>query len=820
MRGSLFALLADIAALEAGLGVEVLPMDLSAAKEFFHRALEAYGAALADEDEARLTTLRAKLDYLSGDRDAALALVDGRTDPPCLSLRLSILIDLARYDEADRAVEGVPPHEKWCDRAVTARIMSGNRAGADELLTWAKGREDASCFHRSLLACAQAVVAAAFGGAEAARRARPNTITDGQRTALVEALALLQPLLRPAEDLGRTGSGLEVEGHTIAVRIAILIGDTDRRSRSAGLLATATPVPFEFANAAIRGDVPTPEDLPTRLRRHHPRSLEAQILAAMVEARRLDRADDAYSALAAAIDLARTAEQKLEFCSCLLELSTAASSDRTEESLPFIREVLGDDHPFTQLAETTRLIESDDMEGAGRILAEHDSSDDPLWLQLSAKKKLKQGDREGAVEDLIAAGQLLGSVDLLRSAAGMARSVGQVDRERLALESLLALEPGELNAREALAMNLLDGQEYRRAAAELATLRELGVTEKAIIYNHGVALCNSGRAREALTAYRELAASHPDWLPGVRACAQLLHVLGHSDEAFQLLHASRDRFWSVPGFLMPYINLGHAAAREEEAGEGLRRLIELERPDQGTSSVIKLFPIEQLKQMARERFEDLQDIDRKLLEGRFSWVLAGALLGRLPSRDWSYRTQPLNVGDHPLARAEFGVYATNGFRVGEDEEPGRNILVRTECPPPGTPVVADLTSLITLDRIGALDEALGYFGKVIIPASYLPELLYEQGRLRPIQPSRLAGLRAIRDAADRGRILTLGPGEAGDGGMTHLHEYGEPDEPGGFGVIDVAGACSPPVTSGPIGSRRSATRRGVPRPPMQIRSAL
>ena len=52
-----------------------------------------------------------------------------------------------------------------------------------------------------------------------------------------------------------------------------------------------------------------------------------------------------------------------------------------------------------------------------------------------------------------------------------------------------------------------------------------------------------------------------------------------------------------------------------------------------------------------------------------------------------------------------GIYATNGFRLGRDEEAGRAMLVRTDCPPPGTAVVADLSALLTLDRIGALDES-------------------------------------------------------------------------------------------------------------------
>ena len=66
---------------------------LSVAQEFYRRSLEAYGNEMCDEDEGRLTALRAKIEYLSGNRNAAEILIDGRTDPSCLSFRLSIFID-------------------------------------------------------------------------------------------------------------------------------------------------------------------------------------------------------------------------------------------------------------------------------------------------------------------------------------------------------------------------------------------------------------------------------------------------------------------------------------------------------------------------------------------------------------------------------------------------------------------------------------------------------------------------------------------------------------------------------------------------------
>src|SRR5262249_22732574 len=148
-----------------------------------------------------------------------------------------------------------------------------------------------------------------------------------------------------------------------------------------------------------------------------------------------------------------------------------------------------------------------------------------------AWKKFKEDDKAGALEDLITAGVHLASVQLLWSAVVIANSLGRHDREMLALERILEIEPTDINARKALAAKYLNGQEYKKAAVEFARLRESGIDEKEVFFDHGVALCNSGRAREGLAAYRELTLRHTDWLPGFSACAQLLHVLGQSNEA-------------------------------------------------------------------------------------------------------------------------------------------------------------------------------------------------------------------------------------------------------------------------------------------------
>ncbi len=809
VRGPLFALLADIAVIEACWGIEGLPDEFGAVQDFYERALVAYGPEISTEHEARLITLRAKIDFMSGNQDTALELVENRSEPACVTLRLSILLQLERFSEA-AAIRNIQPHEKWCDRAITARVMTGDRTGADEMLAWAKGRDDLTCYNRSLIAYSQALVIFALGGQDHALKARPHLITESQRSAAADALAALRPLLTPSDELNQLRSAVEIDAHSLAVRLAILTRDDDRRERSSKILSVARVVPLELGYATLRGDVPPRNDLPDVLRRDHPRSLDAQILAAMIEARRLDRADDAFLTLAEKTHLAKSPEQKLEIAQSLFELATATSVDMTDDSLQLAQGLLGRDHPFPRLVAAYRLVEAGDCAGADKILTEVGGPDDALWLQVSARRKSREGDEAGALEDIITVGILLGSVGPLWSAAGLAKSLNLEDREAFALNKLLEIKPDHINARKALAVSFLRGQEFARATAEFAKLRELGVNEKEVDFNHGLALCQSGQATKGLEVFGELAGRQPDWLPGVAAYAQLLQVMGRADDAFRRLHTTREKFWSLPSILMLYVQTCHAAACEVEAGEGLQRLLELRQAGDETASPLKMVSIEQFQEMMRQRFEGQKEVGRSILEGRFPWLLAGEFLNRPPTQDWSYRTQQhWNLGDHPLTRAEFTIYSTNGFRVEPADGQDSKQLVPTCCTPPDSPVVMDLTALITLHRIGILNEALDYFGKVLIPASYHTELLQDLAKLRPIQPFRLAGLRALRAAADRGRLMIRRPGEAVETQLATFYEYCGNDETTDYSAVDVASVllAAGRITTDRFESLRAATTR-------------
>jgi tetratricopeptide (TPR) repeat protein len=777
VRGRANILLADLAAVKSSQEGDPDSIDLAEARRREKVARQEFGANLSEKDAARLATLAAKLEYPEGRPEAALELLDGCEDPSCISLRLSILIGRDRPGDA-AAIADLPLHARWCDKAVLAHLMAGNPIKAGEAVAWARGRDDVTCYHRCLLAAARGTAYRVFGGWAAAARALPGTLSDTARADLGTILADLKPLLRQAEVKERATTGLEIDAVDIAASTCYLLGDSHGRAKYAGLLGEADPVPLRFGHSVTRGDVPAPADLPGRLRRDHPRSFEAHLLAALIEGEKLGHGDRAFDAALACKALTTTAAQRERLCGMLYELSAFVERPEADvEVLAAARELLGEAHRLVGTIELGRTIEAGRLEDARALLEGLRDDDDPLWWQLSARWKIRSGDDPGALDDLIRASSLLPRAQLLDGVAGLATKLGRYGLARETLGQMLDLDPDDERARRNLALACLQLQRFDQAAAEFGRLARMKPDEPAYTVNQALALVRAGRPDEALEAFDAAGRRHPSLWPVLEGKANLLHTLGRPDEAFQTLHQAREQFWSEPGYLTLYMSLAFGAGREDEAGMAIKRLVELHEAGQGDSSRFQVFRVEDVKDLFQQRLNRRREIDEAVLAGRLPWLSAGAVLGRTAYADWWEHTHTCDsdVPDHPVGRAEFTIYSTNGYTplpVGIDGP----MLWPISCPPAGRPIVADLTSLIAAHQLGLLDELAAYFGRVLVPAEYPALLRSEQGVLRPRRRVRVEALRAIRTAAAEGVLRPWAAGEQGGANPAILDEHREAGE--------------------------------------------
>ena len=763
IRGRVAILLADLSLIEQTEAHGRGAGDTSAARRWYERAAEEFGAESSPEDAARLAALEAKLLSVEGNDEEALRIAAaGEDDPACLTTRLSALMDKGDFAAAVQAAADTPLHERWCDRLVIAYAVLGDTAGVERVTAAAKRRFDQTTYRRCLLGQAQGTLQRVLAAWPHVQDALPGAIPEGVASTLREVLAALRPTLTVVEANERVGTGLEAEAVACAVIATRLLGERERCAHLCELLGTREPVHVEFARAAFRGDMELPADLPGRLRHDYPGHFEARLLAALLSgAAARDDPEPALSDAEEVVRLARTETEKERAVGVLLEVAAEARDGAFERAEQIAREALGEAHRLSRFTQAARLLALKDADGAAPVVDSLRDNADPLWRQFAASLSLLRGDEVSALEHLRAASQILIRPEVLQQTALLAVKLGQHEAAGEALDRLVALRPRDARAWILLANTSVRLGRHGRTAQAFEALRRLEPDSLAYGVNHAKSLALCGRREEAVRVFDAVCERHPCSLEALGGRAHLLELLGRPDEAFRSLIAVREAFWSEPAFLLLYLSIGHRARQEEEAHLALARLLELQR--QGREVPLWSLNLDELLEEFRSRRRAHEERNLEILRGRLPWLVVGRALGRPALGDWDYRTQELYAPpDDPHQRAEFTIYSTNGWAVRPDGEGGRALRRITACPPQGSPVVADLSALITLHHLGLLDRAAAHFGRILIPASYAGLALTEQGDYQPHQPSRLDAAREIRDALDRGRVNPLPAGDQSD----------------------------------------------------------
>ena len=105
---------------------------VSRAKEQLKRA-EGMRGCSAVECLAEMTALTVSLESLEKGADAGLALLLGRNDPYAIRTRIVLLLNKQRFPEAMAVIDGLEPHERWCDVAVPIYALNGQLEKAQSL---------------------------------------------------------------------------------------------------------------------------------------------------------------------------------------------------------------------------------------------------------------------------------------------------------------------------------------------------------------------------------------------------------------------------------------------------------------------------------------------------------------------------------------------------------------------------------------------------------------------------------------------------------------------------------------------------------------
>jgi len=708
---------------------------------------------------AEVNALRGSIENLTSGSEAALQFLADLDDPYAIRIRLAMHLNKRDINEAIELIEDKPPHLKWCDLGVSAYIAADRRHDAMALVDWAKEQGDRSKYPQCVVCLADASLVRALANQKPGKNILPKDLCDAEREAVQQVLRDIAPVLSSIITKGSVDSELANVAVKIGWQAHLLLGHRDEVATLARLMSTRTPVPTDVARSVMSGYMTPPQDLPKRLREDHPDDLDANILAAVVESH-MGQHTTAYEEAKKLLALADSNEKKKELFKLFQQLWQELDGDAVAECENIAR-LLVDDYPQLQaLFDADRALRAGNGVEALEILDNQRAEDDLYWLQLRGNALMQQGRLAEAVEMFQLAARRTGASVLLHQTADLAFQSEKVAVAVECYEALIATEPDNLIARGNLAsLYIFHLHDIDKAAIQFQALHEAEPKNPVYIVNLAICLAQLYRPTESLALYDEACETAPPDLRAVLGRAELHLSLGAPDAAFASLRQFRDTLWDSPDFLLACMNTAYAAGDEQFVHEALTKLNELRADGLVNENAFRLVHTDEALEFFKESFKAEEDrrkvIHTEMLKGSMPWVWVAQLSADAVYWAWRLRTQELGwVGDDPVNRTSYTIYSTNGFHAGEMEN-GRRALRLLKCPPLGTPVVADLSALITLHRLGLLDKAADYFGQILIPQTYLATVLEDGKKMVFHQRSRQRTAEEISRYAANETITTL-----------------------------------------------------------------
>lgn len=717
------------------------------------KAETAFGHMPSDENAQRLLRVRAKLLFIDGDHEEASKRLEQTTGPGTLSLQIAFLQEQDRWaDASELANEQDTPHRKWADDAIVAHLRAGRRDRAEAVLQWAQ-REDGVVQKACILAFARTLYT------EIIKDGTPDILLglgELERTQLSE---LQQKLVATFASSLRDGpsSGIDAE----ALELVILLGHV-RRDRQACQMAADSlvswkPISFELGRGVLRGDIDTIEGLANRFLEEHSGIFRIQMLSAILLIQVENDAMRALDLLRPLLELADRDECKEEIATSIMIACQFCTDEIASTALTELEQVLGASHRLpTMLRSLLRMKQGELLEAEAELARVVDERD-YLWLQISASISVQQEDWPKAAKTSRQLAELTGRFDAFQKEAYAWHRAEESAKEIEALEKARQLSLEQTGIVHKLAAAYHNVARYEHAAKQYEVLWETEPHTEMLTLNYASCLALNGKVSDAISKLQDhiSSAGRDVAIEPLLMHAQLLHSQGHTSVALDSLLPRWDKLSENHHYLMEVMTLGYAANREDEAHKAFEKLVGMLNQDALPDGVLTRYTLDDMLGMHRNWQERRKHINKQYLSGRLPWLIASQWV--CPSNhcylSWWIRTQPLVPSDHPDSLAEFSIYSTNGFTAADQD--GQRQLARLSAPPKDTVIVADISALITLHRLGLLASLGTCFSKILVPQSYKQIWIEEQVRIPHHQPKQIASRQAILDAVRARKISVI-----------------------------------------------------------------
>lgn len=775
--------------------VKLTPTDAAPLEEMIRQAERALGSSESHVTcpvEQRLFSLKCFITSLVHSTDAGLAMLAGREDPYAIRRRLAILIRANRFDEALEEVSTRPLHEEWVEKAIIAFVTSGLHLEALNAIRWAKTQ----------IALPQLAVLCAIAGADSACtgiiKFDENELWDAfesilpeHKTCLEHALIFLAEVTSALKANRQVRSELEVAAlHQEAVILARL-HEHEALDIVVSTLESWKPLPYVLSHLVERNLLPCGQGWPERMRNEYPDNFRVEILASIITPDVPEHRQKEFDRLCILAQL--SPEHDLDIgarrviCGQLGQLAARLDEEARVRATTIENDLLKEDERAQQIMKMVRLVNDGKFDEANTILESGSDESEPAWLQCRAAIATHYGKPHEALDHLKRALAQVSYPGLLRQAAEVALEADQPVEAALLLEKYLERKPNDDGNRHQLALLYLESQEFEKATKQFETIWKRNPNDANSGLNYAASLAHSGNLAKSISVYEAICTKENPPLQAVIARSSVLKANGRPKDAFEKLIVFRDVWWEEPQYLMTVSDLGFAAQEEQTAHEALIQVQRLQAQGKADEDLIRSFSLDEAVKMFGEHRQSVDEAQGFVLRGHLPWLCVDRMFNQTAVESWHNRTRDLTwIGEMPVAQAMTAVYATNSFFI--DRKADRSRAYRSLTSPQAkSHVVADLSALLTLHKLGLLNVAADFFGEILLPSAYAPVDLQDAGKLVLHQPSQKVELEALREAIDLGQILVIPRLETNQVRVTELEdsEWDEETAPYTYGLKEV-----------------------------------
>lgn len=730
-------------------------------------------APIGEESRMKLNALKWFSRYLDSGITGSDMNLGNDADPWKVYFVLMALTREKKTRAAAALVDGLRVSEVWSRLAVSIYVDTRQKDKALEILKWAAHARSPNTY----TVCAVTYCYAMLFSLASIPHVHVTPLNEDQRNLFSEIAPVLDSLFERAMKKRRLDSEAERQAADLCAIAYHALGDQRRSADALQLLSDCYPIPVRVGEAVCQGIFPASEGIVERFRQEHPHSFRARRIACTIESACLSKHSEALKAAAQLCSLVSTDGEKRELQGLLVEIASQLGDKGLSELRPLLPSILGDGSYLDQLLDADICLRSGRTEEAIRLLEAHSHDQDPYWLQLYGNALLTMGRRDDALKYLGRACDITMHPALIEQCAQLAIEKEDYPAAMCHLCKLVHHASYEQRAREWLAIVYLKTHDYSKCLDQYSHLHRKHPERRDYIVNMARLQAKVFHDKEeAIRLYDEVLWSAGPIMGVVVEKALLLRAMERPGEAFALMKEHYEKVSKSPEYLVLYMDLAYASGNDAQGVSALAELRSMMATCRVNPKLAREVTQEELVEQIESGRQRVNQSSRMIVDGMLPWTLADtAGYGRPIYLGWAFRTQSVEwLNEDVLTRGQYTLYSTHGVRITKTTK-GEKAFCDISCPQMGTEVVADISALITIHKLGLLSVASTYFSKVLIPVEYMVQALDDQSQMIPHQLSIRVGLTVLNRALADGSI-----GIAGDvADMAALDEYGTRPEQSG-----------------------------------------